>query len=134
MVFRRQGLARYIALIGFFMVISFLGQPGTVHAEMSELETYIRIRIEIGESMAAYMRERSGMDRTMENYSLMTEEINVMVGAIMEPYGLNSEQYQERSSRVFSDEAAVSAFLEVHPDLKIRYEGLSLHQPGRGPF
>ena len=134
MVCWRKILVRYSVVLGLVAAIGLWGSTGVSRAEMSELETFIRIRIEIGESMAAYMRERSGTDRTMENYSRMTEEINMMVEAIMEPYGLQSEEYQERSPQVFSDEAAVSAFLEAHPDLKKQYEGLSLHQPGRGSF
>lgn len=132
MIVRQQASAKYAIAVGLIAIIGFLGLMGTAHAEMSELETFIRTRIEIGESMAAFMRERSGMGRSMEDYEQMTEEINAMVAGILGSYGLTIETYQARGPQVFSDEAAVSTFLKTHPDLKERYELLSLNHPGGG--
>ena len=129
MSLRKQGTGAYAVIIWLIAVTGLLAGTGASSAETSELETFIRARIEIGESMTDYMRQRQGMERSMENYDRMTDEINAMVDAILEGYGLTTEEYQARSPKVFSDKAAVEDFLKARPDLKKRYTGLSLHQP-----
>ena len=126
-----------------FTLIALPGlQTGPAWAEMGELESYIRARIEIGESMRDYMRELregGGYDSesggpSMEKMREMEEEINAMVAGILESYGLTIQRYEERSPEVFSDPAAVDAFLDAQPDLKERYAILPLHRarPGGG--
>ncbi len=121
--------------------LGFLGS--TVRAEMSELENFIRARIAIGEAMSTYMRNlgskggynpgSGGPD--MEQMGKMEEEINAMVSLILETYDLTINEYNQRSTEVFSDKDALKAFLEAHPDLKERYEVLPLHRsrPPGGP-
>ena len=125
----KRSAGAYAVILLLIGITGPLAGTGASGAEMSEMETFIRARIEIGESMADYMRQRQGMERSMENYDRMTDEINAMVDAILEGYGLTAEEYQARSPKVFSDKAAVEDFLKARPDLKKRYSGLSLHQP-----
>ena len=121
-----------------------LGLPaGPARGEMSELETFIRARIEIGESMITYMRDLSKGDDynpkggrpSMEQMQKMEKEINARVGEVLESLGLTIKQYDEQSPQVFSDKAEVESFLEAHPELKKRYEVLPLHRshPRGGP-
>jgi hypothetical protein len=42
------------------------------------------------------------------------------------------EEYRAHSRDVFADEAAVTRFLNEHPDLKQRYDALPLDRMGRG--
>ena len=106
-----------------------------IRADTAEIESFIRARIEIGETMSKFMREQGGMDRSVENMKKMETDINAMVAEILEKYGMTIETYRERSPKVFSDQAAVGAFLEANPDLKKRYEILPLHNAPerRGP-
>jgi hypothetical protein len=123
--------------IGILALVLAAGVPaGPASAEMGELETFIRARIEIGESMMAYMRNlRSDPDSdaesgrpSMEKMRQMEDEINAMVEEILNGYDLTIETYDQRSPEVFSDQAVLDAFLEAHPDLKERYEALPLHR------
>ncbi len=127
---RQHILAKCAMVLGIIAVVGLSGPTGPSWADTQELETFIRARIEIGETMVQFMRERGSMERSVENLRQMGEEINAMVAKILESYGLTSQEYRERSSRVFADEAAVNAFLEEHPDLKKRYEVLPMHQAG----
>lgn len=138
---------RQVALAIFTMALAMtigLGLPGgSAWGEMSELETFIRARIEIGESMMNYMSDLSKGDDynpgggrpSMEQMQKMEEEINARVGEVLESLGLTIKQYDEQSPKVFSDKADVQSFLEAHPDLKKRYEVLPLHRshPRSGP-
>ena len=119
-------------IIALVMAASLV-MPPPVHSEMSEVETFVRARIEIGESMGIFMRERGGMERTREQYEKMTEEINAMVERILQSYGLTTEEFRERSPEIYADETAIETFLERHPELKARYERLPFSQGPRGP-
>ncbi|MEW6323833.1 MAG: hypothetical protein AB1515_00440 [Nitrospirota bacterium] len=103
----------------------------TAGAQPSEMETLIRARIEIGEAMGQYMRER-GAGRSMEDYNAMAQEINAMVEQILSSHGLTVEEYRARSAAVLADETAVNAFLDQHPDLKERLKALPSSPGGRG--
>ncbi len=138
---KRYALAKHVMVLSLIVAVGLTG--GLASAEMGELETFIRVRIEIGESMKNYMRElasgedyNSEMGRpSMEQMRKMEEEINTLVAGILKSYDLTIEEYEERSPKVFSDKAAVDAFLLAHPDLKERYEVLPLHRsrPRGGP-
>jgi len=127
----------------FVLLAALIGPIGPVSAEVSEIETFIRARIEIGESMRDYMRDmrsRGGYDSesgrpSMEQMQKMEEEINSMVDEILRDYGMTLEEYEARSPEIFSDGDAVELFLEAHPDLRERYEVLPFHRarPRRGP-
>ena len=126
---RHRGLVKCAMVLGVMVAVGLSGATGPSWAEMGELETFIRARIEIGETMTKFMREQgSMMDRSMEGLRRMEEEINAMVAKILESYSLTIEEYRARSPEVFEDEEAVNAFFEKHPDLKKRYEVLPLHQ------
>ena len=131
-------------LVMIWVVLAVLiGPIGPVSAEMSETESFVRARIEIGESMGDYMRDmrsRGGYDSesgrpSMEQMQKMEEEINSMVDGILGDYGMTLEEYEARSPEIFSDGEAVELFLEAHPDLRERYEVLPFHRarPRRGP-
>lgn len=130
MYIRQQILAKCAMVLGIMAVVGLSGPTGPSWADTQELETFIRARIEIGEAMVQFMRERGSMERSMENLRQMGEEINAMVASVLESYGLTIQEYRERSPGVFADEAVVNAFLKEHPDLKKRYEVLPLHQAG----
>lgn len=123
------------AWIPLAAILFSMTSVGGVLADTTELENFIRARIEIGETMKTFMREQAGADRSMENMKKMEADINGMVAEILGKYGMTIEEYRERSPKVFEDEAAVQAFLDAHPDLKKRYEVLPLHQASerRGP-
>ncbi len=132
---RQHTLAKCAMVLGVMVAVwgcvgLSSGPTGQSRAKKQEMETFIRARIEIGETMIKFMRERGRMERSVEKLRQMEEEINTMVASIFESYGLTIEEYRERSPRVFADEAVVNAFLEEHPDLKKRYEVLPLHQAG----
>jgi hypothetical protein len=141
MIQKWHAVVKFATVLVLFTAIGLTG--GRASAEMGELETFIRVRIEIGESMMNYMRELSSgedynpeMGRpSMEQMRKMEEEINAMVAGILKSYDLTIEEYEQRSPMVFSDKAAVDAFLLAHPDLKKRYEVLPLHRsrPHGGP-
>ena len=138
---KRHALPKTGWVLALIVTVGLSG--GLAWAEMSELETFIRARIDIGESMTNYMFElgqkgeyspESGRP-SMEQMSRMEEEINSLVAEVLKSYGLTIEEYEVRSPKVFSDPAAVDTFLLAHPDLKERYEVLPLHQARerRGP-
>jgi hypothetical protein len=127
-------LGTVMILFSMIMAIQEMRLPQVVAAEAEELETFIRARIEIGEFMGRFMRERGGFGGSMEEMRQMENEINAKVAHILGSHGMTIEEYRERSPAVFSDEEAVQAFLAQHPELKRRYEVLPFHQsrPGRG--
>ncbi|MCH6557062.1 MAG: DUF4168 domain-containing protein [Nitrospirae bacterium] len=127
---RQHTLAKCAMVFVVMAAVGLSGPTGPSWADTQELETFIRARIEIGETMIQFMREQGSMERPVEKLRQMEEEINAMVARVLESYGLTIEEYRERSPRVFADEAAANAFLEEHPDLKKRYEVLPLHQAG----
>ncbi len=134
MVKRRQSFSHSI-LVTAIMAVFLLSWPiGPSRAEMGELETFIRARIEIGETMVKYMQQLGQMDRSRENLRGMEKEINAMVAGVLKNYDLTIEEYEERSPKIFADEAAVNKFLDAHPDLKERYHALPMyHERRRGP-
>ena len=121
--------------LGLASVLVMVGMAGGILADTGELETFIRARIEIGETMSKFMREQGGMDRSVESMRKMETDINAMVAQILGRHGMTIEEYRERSPKVFANEGEVKAFLEANPDLKKRYEVLSLHNAPerRGP-
>ena len=132
-----------VLVMMWVMLAALIGPNGPVSAEMSEIETFVRARIEIGETMRDYMRDmksRGGYDSesgrpSMEQMQKMEEEINSMVDGILGDYGMTLEEYEAQSPEVFSDGEAVELFLEAHPNLRERYEVLPFHRarPRRGP-
>ena len=105
-------------------------------ADPTEVEKYVRARIEIGEMMTNYFKggERFGEGQrpSEEKMREMSKDINAKLGTVLSKYGLTVEEYRAHSKEVFADEAAVKGFLNEHPDLKQRYEALPLDRLGRG--
>ena len=105
-------------------------------ADPTEVEKYVRARIEIGEMMTNYFKggERFGEGQrpSEEKMREMSKDINAKLGTVLYKYGLTVEEYRAHSKEVFADEAAVKGFLNEHPDLKQRYEALPLDRMGRG--
>lgn len=107
----------------------------------AEVEKYVKARIELGESMREYFRQRGGAMRfgdpegggpSMEALKKMEEEINTEVAKILAKHDLTIAEYQKRSPEVFADKEAVNRFLSEHPDLKQRYEALPPSPMRRG--
>ena len=105
-------------------------------ADPTEVEKYVRARIEIGEMMTNYFkggdRFGEGQRPSEEKMREMSKDINAKLGTVLSKYGLTVEEYRAHSKEVFADEAAVKGFLNEHPDLKQRYEALPLDRMGRG--
>ena len=118
----------------FFSVVLLAGVG--VAAEPAEVEKYVRARIDIGEMMTNYFKDgqRFGEGQRPSNEQMreMGKDINAKLGTVLGKYGLTVEEYRAHSKDVFADEAAVTSFLNEHPDLKQRYEALPLDRMGRG--
>jgi hypothetical protein len=107
-------------------------------ADQSDLDKFIRARIDIGEMMTSYFKDRGGMSfgeggrPSSEQMREMREDINARLAKVLAPYGLTAEEYRNRSREVLGDEAAVQRYLAEHPDLKKRYEALPMDRMGGG--
>lgn len=103
----------------------------------SEIEQYVRARIDMGENMGNFFRNRKppqfGPDGgpSMDELRKLETEINDFIAGILSKHDLTIERYQSRSPDVFSDTAGVNKFLDAHPDLKKRYEVLPKSPRGR---
>jgi len=101
-------------------------------ATMSELERYIRIQIDIGAAMKDFfsrMGPNAGSPPAGEREA-MVEQIDQTVAEILKRYELTTEEYNRRKKEVFKDAAAVTAFLEAHPELKAKWEALPFRGGG----
>jgi len=118
------------------MSLSVALYAGTVlAAEPAEVEKFVNARIEIGEMMTNYFKggAQGEMQRpSAEQMKEMSADINTKLGKLLAKYDLTVEEYRGRSKEVFADDAAVKGYLNEHPDLKQRYEALSLDRMGRG--
>jgi hypothetical protein len=98
--------------------------------EPAEVEKFVKARIEIGEMMTNYFKGGTGYGNgqrpSPEAMKEMGADINTKLGDLLAKHDLTIEEYRQRSSEVFADEAAVKEYLNEHPDLKTRYEALPL--------
>ena len=101
-------------------------------AEPAQVEKYVKARIEIGEMMTNYFKGGEAAPPTQEQRREMGKDINAKLSTVLSKYGLTVEEYRAHSRDVFADEAAVTRFLNEHPDLKQRYDALPLDRMGRG--
>jgi hypothetical protein len=101
-------------------------------AEPAEVEKYVKARIDIGEMMTNYFKGGEAAPPTQEQRREMGKDINAKLTTVLSKYGLTVEEYRAHSRDVFADEAAVTRFLNEHPDLKQRYDALPLDRMGRG--
>ena len=111
--------------------------PGIAFAvDATDVEKFVKARIEIGEMMTNYF---SGGDQfgkggrpSPDQMKNMREDINTKLSKLLATHDLTIEEYRQRSPEVFSDDAAVQGFLDQHPDLKERYQALPLDRMGSG--
>ena len=105
-------------------------------AEPTEVETFVKARIEIGEMMTNYFqggeRYKEGQRPSPEQMKEMGADINAKLSTLLAKHHLSIEEYRKRSPEVFADEAAVKGYLNEHQDLKTRYDALPLDRMGRG--
>lgn len=128
-----MSLVRRIVGISLSVVLfagaGFAGEPAAV-------EKFVKARIEIGEMMTNYFqggeRFKEGQRPSPEQMKEMGADINAKLSKLLAKYDLTIEDYRTRSPEVFADEAAVKGYLNVHPDLKARYEALPMDRMGRG--
>ena len=126
---------RIMAVLGV-MAVLVLCRPAW-SADQSDLDKFVRARIDIGEMMTGYFKDRGGMSLgegnrpSPEQMREMRDDINVRLAKVLSPYGLTAEEYRSRSREVLGDEAAVQRYLEEHPDLKKRYDALPMDRMGR---
>lgn len=121
-------------IIGISLGVVLFAGTGLA-AEPAEIEKFVNARIEIGEMMTNYFKggPQGDMQRpSAEQMKEMSADINTKLGKLLAKYDLTVEEYRGRSKEVFADEAAVKGYLNEHPDLKQRYEALSLDRMGRG--
>jgi hypothetical protein len=128
-----MNLARSIIAMSVGVVLS----AGLVLAvEPTEVEKFVKARIEIGEMMTNYFtggeRFKEGQRPSSEQMREMGADINAKLSKALAKYDLTLEEYRKRSPEVFADDAAVKGYLNEHPDLKQRYEALPLDRMGRG--
>jgi hypothetical protein len=125
-----------MAALGMAAVLVLCGPAWS--ADQSDLDKFIRARIDIGEMMTSYFKDRGGMSfgeggrPSPEQMREMREDINARLAKVLAPYGLTAEEYRNRSREVLGDEAAVQRYLAEHPDLKKRYEALPMDRMGGG--
>ncbi len=107
------------------------------HITETEIERYVRARIDIGESMRDFFKVRKPPQfgpeggPSMDELRKLEEEINAHLSEVLSKHDLTIDQYQENSPDVFAEEEAVQNFLTAHPKLKERYESLP-QSPRRG--
>lgn len=120
-----------VALIAVYVLMpSFSMNAYAGNPSVAEIEQYVRARIDMGENIGEFFKNRERPQfgpeggPSMDALQKMTNEINDFIGGILSKHGLTIEKYQTRSPDVFADEAGLKAFLDAHPDLKKRYEVL----------
>ena len=121
-------------IIGLSLGVVLFAGTGLA-AEPAEVEKFVNARIEIGEMMTNYFKggAQGEVQRpSAEQMKEMSADINAKLGKLLAKYDLTIEEYRGRSKEVFADEAAVKGYLSEHPDLKQRYEALSLDRMRRG--
>jgi hypothetical protein len=99
-------------------------------AQMSELERYVRIQIDIGAAMKEFFSTMGPGSPPPENREAMAAQIDQTVADILKKYGLTTDEYNARKREVFRDQDAVNAFLAQHPDLKAQWEALPFRGGG----
>ncbi len=127
--------------IFFLLAASVLRNDSAIASDISqeEIERYVQARIDIGESMRHFFRNRKPPQfgpeggPSMDALRKLEAEINNRVSEILAKYELTIERYQNRSPEVFADEAGVQAFLSSRPEIKKRYENLPQNPRRRGP-
>jgi hypothetical protein len=128
-----MSLARSIIGIALgFMLFAGAG----LAVEPSEVEKFVKARIDIGEMMTNYFqggeRFKEGQRPSPEQMKEMGADIHAKLGKLLAKYDLTVEEYRKRSPEVFADDSAVKGYLNEHQDLKARYEALPLDRMGRG--
>ncbi|MFZ5876787.1 MAG: hypothetical protein ACOYXU_10290 [Nitrospirota bacterium] len=125
-----------VAWAALFLMLTpgFAADAPTKPSEMSELERYVRIQIEIGAAMKDFFSSMGpgAVNPPPDQREAMVEQVDQTVNAIVKKYGLTTEEYNRRKREVFADEAAVEAFLNAHPDLKTQWEALPFKGGGHG--
>jgi len=130
-------MATHLAHIMIGISLSFMLFTGTgLTAEPTEVEKFVKARIDIGEMMTNYFKSGEGYGEgqrpSPEAMREMGADITTKLSTLLAKYDLTLEEYRQRSPEVFADDAAVKGFLNEHPDLKQRYEALPLSSMGHG--
>lgn len=127
------------AIIAVFLSfgIYFQTSPAEAgHISEAEIEQFVRARIDMGESMKNFFRNRKPPQfgpeggPSMEELRKLETEINNHIADVLSKHGLTIEEYQGRSAEVFEDEEGVQKFLSSEPDLKARYEAIPKSRGG----
>ena len=123
-------------IIGISLGIFLFAGAGFA-AEPTEVEKFVKSRIEISEMMMNYFSggrqySNDGQRPSPEAMRKMGEDINSKLSTLLATHDLTIEEYRQRSPEVFADDAAVKSYLSEHPDLKKRYEALPLDRMGHG--
>jgi len=122
-------------IIGISLGIFLFAGTGFA-AEPTEVEKFVKSRIEISEMMMNYFKNGEqygkGQRPSPDAMRKMGEDINSKLSTLLATHDLTIEEYRQRSPEVFADDEAVKGYLSEHPDLKERYEALPLDRMGHG--
>ncbi len=135
----KQLSAIIVAVFLLFGTLFYSLPTWATHISESEIEQFVRARIDMGESMKNFFRNRKPPQfgpeggPSMEELRSLETEINKHIAGILSKHGLTNEFYLERRAEVFEDEEGVQKFLSLHPDLKLRYEAIPKSR-GRGGY
>jgi len=123
------------SIIGIALGVLLFAGPALT-AESAEVEKFVKARIDIGEMMTNYFQGGSqfkeGERPSPEQMREMGADINAKLDKLLAKYDLTLEDYRQRRSEVFANEAAVKGYLNEHQDLKARYDALPFDRMGRG--
>jgi hypothetical protein len=121
----------FIPIVVLVYLPLFHGLPAWAdHISEAEIEQFVRARIDMGESMKHFFKNRkppqfgSGGGPSMEELRKLETEINQHISTILSKYDLTIESYRGRSSEVFEDDESIQAFLATRPELRKRYQAI----------
>lgn len=128
----RRGVVSVVWFVAVVAASTSAAAPGDKPGTMSELERYVRIQIEIGAAMKDFFANMGpgAMNPPAQDREAMVADIDQTVATILSKYDLTTDEYNARKKEVFADEAAVSAFLDRHPDLKAQWQALPFRGGG----
>jgi len=128
--------AFFVVVLLFFGTLFYSPSAEATHISEAEIEQFVRARIDMGESMKNFFRNRKPPQfgpeggPSMEELRNLEAEINNHIAKILSKHDLTIESYRGRSTEVFEDEESIQAFLSSHPDLQSRYEAIPKSRGG----
>src|SRR3989442_4375339 len=127
-----MNLTRWI--IGISLGVVLLTGAGLA-AEPTEVEKFVKARVEIGEMMMNYFqggeRYKEGQQPSPEQMKEMGADIHAKLGKLLAKYDLTVEEDRNRSPEAFADDSAGKSHHKEEQDQKVRDDALPLARTGR---